>query len=166
MDSHGHSRYIGSADTVRTQDAMKRERLNEETIKHLPIPDAGNRITYFAGAALQGVKAPRGFGVRVTAGGAKSFVINYRLKGREYRYTIGQYPDWSALRAVHEARNLRQRVDRGENPLEDRAPPPALVAPKTVADVLDEFLRRYVNAASGPLRTAGSVESALKRLAK
>src|SRR5271170_2196705 len=101
---------------------MKSERLNEETIKQLPIPETGNRITYFAGAVLQGAQAPRGFGVRVTASGAKSFIINYRIKGRECRYTIGQHPDWSALRAVREARSLRQRIDRGENPLEDRTP--------------------------------------------
>jgi integrase len=145
---------------------MAGDNLNEATIKALPTPARGNRVHYFAGATLQGSQAPRGFGVRVTAGGAKAFVLNYRLRGREYRYTIGQYPDWSALGAMREARELRQRIDRGENPLEDRAPPPALEAPKTVADVLDEFVRRYVNAASGPLRTAGSVESALRRLVK
>ena len=96
--------------------------LNEATIKALPIPEKGNRVHYYAGAVLQGQTAPRGFGVRVTAGGAKAFVINFRLGGKEHRFTIGQYPDWSALHAVREARALRQRIDRGENPLADRAP--------------------------------------------
>jgi integrase len=140
--------------------------LNEGTIKALPTPSRGNRVHYFAGSVLQGVAAPRGFGVRVTAGGGKAFVLNYRLRRREYRYTIGQYPDWSALRAVRMARDLRQRVDRGENPLDDRAPPPPPPAIKTVGDVLDDFLKRYVNAATGPLRTADSIESVLRRLVK
>src|SRR5580692_5768640 len=103
---------------------MKTGSLSEETIKELRAPAKGNSITYFAGATIQGAKAPRGFGVRVTASGARAFVLNYRHRGKECRFTIGGWPDWSALRAVREARGLRQRVDRGENPLDDRAPPP------------------------------------------
>ena len=50
---------------------MAHDSLNEETIKRLPAPSEGNRVTYFAGATIQGAKAPRGFGVRVTAAGAR-----------------------------------------------------------------------------------------------
>ena len=140
-----------------------RERLSEETIKRLPIPDTGSRITYFAGATIQGAKAPRGFGVRVTAGGARAFILNYRLRGREHRFTIGAWPDWSALKAAREARNLRQRVDRGENPLDDRAPAPEI---KTVSKVLDDFVARYVRNKERPLRSADHIESAFDRLVK
>ena len=139
------------------------ERLSEETIKRLPVPARGNPVTYFAGAMIQGAKAPRGFGVRVTAGGARAFVLNYRLRGREYRYTIGAWPDWSALKAVRTARDLRQRVDRGENPLEDRTPPPATA---TVASVLDDFVVRHVRNKNQPLRSADEYESAFNRLVK
>src|SRR5215471_348882 len=86
-------------------------KLSEETIKRLPVPETGNRVAYFAGAMLQGATAPRGFGVRVTAAGARAFVLNYRIRGSEYRYTIGACSDWSVLRAVRVARDLRQRVD-------------------------------------------------------
>src|SRR6266567_155071 len=123
-------------------------KLSEETVKRLPIPDTGNRVTYFAGAMIQGRKAPRGFGVGVTTGGARAFVLNYRLRGREHRFTIGAWPDWSVLKAVREARNLRQRVDRGENPIEDRAPPPAT---KSVSNVLEDFVTRYVRNKDRPL---------------
>ena len=59
---------------------MTHGKLSEETVKRLPVPDKGNRVTYFAGATIQGAKAPRGFGVRVTAAGARAFVLNYRLR--------------------------------------------------------------------------------------
>jgi integrase len=138
-------------------------KLSEETIKKLPVPTKGNRVTYFAGAIIQGAKAPRGFGVRVTAAGARAFVLNYRLRGREHRFTIGAWPDWSALKAVRDARSLRQRVDRGENPLEDRTPSPAT---GNVAAILDDFVARYVRNKSQPLRSADEYESAFNRLVK
>jgi integrase len=144
---------------VRTQAAN----LNEEVVKRLPAPRAGNKVYYFAGAMLQGSRAPRGFGVRVTASGAKAFVMNFRIRGREHRYTIGAYPDWSALRAVREARELRQRIDRGENPLEDRTRIPLT---DTVTTVLDDFLRRYVRNKERPLRSADHIEGAFERLVK
>jgi integrase len=142
---------------------MSLVRLSEETIRGLPIPSAGNRITYFAGATIQGAKAPRGFGVRVTAAGAHAFILNYRIRGREYRFTIGAWPDWSALKAVREARDLRQRVDRGENPLEDRTSPPTAVR---VSTVLNDFMVRHVRNKNQPLRSADEYESAFNRLVK
>ena len=142
---------------------MTHGKLSEETVKRLPVPNKGNRVTYFAGATIQGAKAPRGFGVRVTAAGARAFVLNYRLRGREHRFTIGAWPDWSALKAVREARNLRQRVDRGENPIEDRAPSPTTV---TVASSLDDFVARHVRNKNQPLRSADEYESAFNRLVK
>ncbi len=154
---------IRSADTVRTQrhyHGVAVMKLSEETIKKLPVPDTGNKIFYFAGDKLQGTTAPRGFGVRVTAGGNRSFILNYRLRGREHRYTIGAFPDWSALKAVRHARDLRRRIDRGEDPLEDRKPE---VEGRTVADVLDDFIERY---AKPKLRRWKEVESAFTRLVK
>jgi Arm DNA-binding domain len=147
---------------VRTQ-PVTRDKLSEETIRRLSLPVVGNRVTYFAGAIIQGAKAPRGFGVRVTAAGARAFILNYRLRGREYRFTIGAWPDWSALKAVREARHLRQRVDRGENPLEDRASPSGAA---TVASLLDDFVIRHVRNRNQPLRSADEYESAFKRLVK
>ena len=142
---------------------MTQEKLSEETIKRLPVPDTGNRVTYFAGAMIQGAKAPRGFGVRVTAAGARAFILNYRLRGIEHRYTVGAWPDWSALKAVREARSLRQRIDRGENPIEDRTPSPAT---ETVASIIDDFVARHVRNKNQPLRSADEYESAFKRLVK
>ena len=127
---------------------MAHEKLSEETVKRLPVPTKGNRITYFAAQQSKGQRLRGASASASPPPVLKAFVLNYRLRGREYRFTIGAWPDWSALKAVREARNLRQRVDRGENPLEDRAPPPAI---KTVSTVLDEFITRYVRNKEKPL---------------
>ena len=56
-----------------------------------------------------------GFGARITAAGAISFVLNYRVAGRERRLTIGRYPAWLVERARKEAKDLRQKADTGND---------------------------------------------------
>lgn len=135
-------------------------KLNESVVKALPVPQKNNKVTYFAGAMVQGSPAPKGFGVRVSASGKRSFVLNYWHQRREFRITLGAYPDWSVLKAVREARELRQRVDRGENPLADRAPLPTDTS-HSVETVLRTFLARYVNA--NKLRSAAEIERSFDR---
>jgi integrase len=87
-------------------------RLTDATVKLLPTPAKGNRISYDA--------VVKGFGARVTAAGARAFVLNYRTRaGRERRFTIGSFPDWTTAAARAEAAELKRRVDRGEDPLSD-----------------------------------------------
>ena len=97
---------------------------------------------------------------RVAPGPSFSTIVFER---REHRFTIGAWPDWSALKAVREARILRQRVDRGENPLKIG---PHLRRLKTVSKVLDDFVARYVRNKDRPLRSADHIESAFNRLLK
>jgi integrase len=133
-------------------------KLNEEVVKALPVPEKGNRVSYFAGARLQGVTAPAGFGVRVTAAGARSYVLNYRADGVERRLTIGKCKNWPAVKAVRYARELRQGIDRGEDPMAARVPK---TEDKTVGAVLDDFIVGY---AKKKLRRWLDVESAFRRL--
>src|SRR5438270_10400325 len=58
-----------------------------------------------------------GFGLRVTTNGAKSFILQYRVHGRQRRYTIGQLGAWTAETARQEATRLRQAVDKGVDPV-------------------------------------------------
>jgi integrase len=58
-----------------------------------------------------------GFGLRVTAAGAKSFVLNYRVSGRKRRYTIGRWPQWTADAARDEViTNLWPAIHKGGDP--------------------------------------------------
>ena len=87
-------------------------KLTDAIVKALPVPKAGEKITYD--------ESVRGFGIRVTAAGARSFVLNYRTRlGRERRYTIGRFPNWKTSPARTEALELRKVIDRGGDPLGD-----------------------------------------------
>jgi integrase len=87
--------------------------LNDKTIKAL----APGKLHTFAGVKAQGTTAPSGFCIKVTPAGCISFMLRYYPAGKDRLLTIGQYPDWSITNAIKEARKLRQRVDRGEDPL-------------------------------------------------
>ncbi len=63
----------------------------------------------------------KGFGIAVSRGGVRSFVLNYRGEGgRERRYTIGRFGDWTVDTAREEARQLKAAIGRGEDPLAER----------------------------------------------
>src|ERR1700720_320591 len=87
-------------------------KFDDRFVRSLTSPASGNRIAY-----ERGKDAMRGFGVRVTAAGAKSFVLNYTIAGRERRLTIGGYPAWSVAAARDQAKSLRRQIDAGTDPL-------------------------------------------------
>lgn len=123
---------------------------------------AAGKVHFFAGALAQRKRAPRGFGIRVTAAGTRSFVLRYSFAGRDRLFVIGQYPTWQVVPAIEEAIKLRRQIDRGEDPLAEREQRREEQAgPKhTVESVCEEFFRR-----EGPkLRTAAERQQVFKRL--
>src|SRR5262245_6791328 len=111
------------------------QKLTDAICRRLPAPDRGNRIHYDS--------LVRGLGLRVTAAGMRAFVLNYRVRGsgRERRFTIGAFPDWTVGAAREEARLLRQAIDGGRDPLDDLEA--AREAP-TVGDLCDRVLEEFV----------------------
>jgi integrase len=109
------------------------DRLTDTIVKALPPPPSGNRIQYDS--------AVRGFGVRVTAAGMRSFILNYRTRtGRQRRYTIGEFSvagsGWNTSRARGEAERLRGLIRGGSDPMSDLE---ADRAAPTVADLAKRF---------------------------
>src|ERR1700682_53730 len=142
--SDGHS--------VDTRHVMAK--LTDTIVKRLRAPKSGNRITYDAGNG-----AVKGFGVRVTAAGSRSFILNYRTRtGRERRLTIGSLrisgdsDGWSTKAAREEADRLKRRVDQGEDPL---ASLEAGRDAKTVADMAKRFIDEHSTVKNRPSTTDG-----------
>ena len=60
-----------------------------------------------------------GFGLKVTPGGAKIFIFQYRMGGRGFptrRYTIGRFGAFTPDEARRTARRLRSQVSEGKDP--------------------------------------------------
>jgi integrase len=108
-------------------------KISDQSVKTAKIPESGQAITWDDDV--------KGYGLRVTAGGAKSFIFNYRINGRSRRMTIGQYPAWSVAAARKRAGDLRKAVDRGDDPMgarhEQRAAP-------TVKDLCDRYEEEHL----------------------
>lgn len=68
-------------------------------------------------AFLRDRKTP-GLRVRVTAGGAKSYVFEGKLNRQTIRHTIGDVRAWSIEKAQQEANRLRVLLDSGTDPRE------------------------------------------------
>src|SRR5262245_12899634 len=115
------------------------EKLTESLIKALVPPMHGSRLIWDSELT--------GFAVRVfvpsTAHpqGARTFLLTYWLDGSERRYRIGSWPDWSVIAARAEAKEIRQRVDRGEDPVRSRRE--RREAP-TMADLAERYKREHL----------------------
>lgn len=117
------------------------KRLDDKMVASLPLPEGGNRVHYDA-PKPNGKDYTPGFGVRVTAAGARAFILNYRTKaGRERRYTIGSPPVWNVPAARAEAASLRRKIDQGEDPMAEIQA--GREAP-TVGELCDRFEKDYL----------------------
>jgi integrase len=98
-----------------------------------------------------------GLALRVSYGGAKTFVYFYRLHGKLQRLTLGRFPAMSLGEAREAWRNARRALDKGENPARQR---PA--AADSFAAVADEWLKRD----QSKNRSAAEVRRVIERDAK
>ena len=123
---HGH---IADTDTDMTENG----RLTDRFVKSAAAPEGRTYRIYYDHEV-------KGFGLRVTKGGFRAFILNYRARGVERRYTIGSFPDWKVSAAREEAKRMKRFVDQGRDPMgerhEERAAP-------TVNDLVDRYLAEH-----------------------
>ena len=103
-------------------------------------------------AMVEHVKSPRsgqtlirddkltGFGVRVTAQGAKSFIFEGRIKGRVRRITAGQYPAMTVMHARQRVLEIKTAIARGEDPAEERK---AERGEPSFGDLADRYIEQH-----------------------
>ena len=109
-------------------------RLTDSYVKKAPAPPANNWVIYDTEVA--------GFGLRVTAAGARSFILNYRTRGgKERRYTIGDATNWQCTAARKIAKEIRRKLPDGYDPL---ATIEAERGAKTVAGMCARFIEDHL----------------------
>ncbi|SFN53916.1 integrase arm-type DNA-binding domain-containing protein [Dokdonella immobilis] len=99
---------------------MAKIRLDDKTVRNLEAPGKGNRIDYDVPSGPRDKDFVRGFAVRTTAAGTKTFLLVYvAANGRERRQKIGDFGPFTATTARTAARKLRMQVDSGADPFKD-----------------------------------------------
>jgi Arm DNA-binding domain len=100
-------------------------------------PDLGKPQTFFWDDKL------KGFGLRVTRAGVKSYIIEYRPRrsGQSRRYTIGRHGKITADQARKLAERLFADITHGDDPA---AKERAARAEIKVAELLDQFIAEHV----------------------
>lgn len=81
-----------------------------------------------------------GFGVRVYPGGAKAYVLSYRVKGRKRLMTIGGCGAMTIDEGRKRAKKHLVSVEDGGDPLDSKQ---TLAKAGTVADLAEVYLSRY-----------------------
>lgn len=82
----------------------------------------------------------KGFGIRITSGGAKTFFVEKLVKGRLARIKIGRYGELTAQQARKEAQILLGQIARGIDPLAEKC------AEKARQVTLQEVMNAYCEA--------------------
>src|SRR5262245_34990965 len=115
-------------------------------------PPATGRATY-PDAALPG------FRLRVTAAGIKSFSCLYRVHGRQFRETIGRWPQIGLAAARQRARDSFEAVARGVNPHAEKV---ARRAGNREPETIRVLAGRYVEAKKPEARSWREIERLFK----
>ncbi len=123
--------------TIRLTDSKTKAK-NDPHARHvadIPAPERGSKVWYDSN--------PPGFGLRVTAAGVRSFILEYRVQGSgtRRRKTIGRFPPWTVTEARKEAAELRKLIDKGEDPLGEIH---AKRTAPTIADLADYYRENHL----------------------
>ncbi len=81
-----------------------------------------------------------GFGIRVSKGGTKTWLLMYRQHGRKRRLALGHFPAVSVADARDHATSALGDIVKGSNPAEDRA---RAKADPTFGELAELYLKHH-----------------------
>jgi integrase len=120
-------------------------KLTQPTVARLGLP-AGKSDAIFFDDDMPG------FGLRLRAGGKRSWVIQYRIGAKQRRLTLGSVEKLNADKARKEAKNRLARIELGGDPQQEKHDARA-AAGTTIGKVVEDYLaRRHYETGKDPLR--------------
>ncbi len=105
--------------------------LTKTTVEQAPIPASGQK--FYRDDKL------KGFALRVTAGGAKSFIVEKRINGKVKRKTLGQFGPLTVEQARKEATKFLGQVASGRDPISEQKT--AQAQGVTLGEVFELYLK-------------------------
>jgi hypothetical protein len=108
-----------------------RLKLNQSAVKNMAPPATGYALCWDGELC--------GFGLRVTAAGVRSFVVEKRIRGHTRRLTLGRWPAVTCAAARKRAQAHLGQVAAGEDPFAERA------RVKQASITAEEAFREYVD---------------------
>lgn len=129
--------------------------ITDAYVKSIPPPQTGQETHYDA--------LVPSFGLRVSAGGAKTWMLQRRVNGVPKRIKIGRYPAISIAAAREEARKLSGMIEVGKDPQAEAArereyqrrqdQAATQVAAQTFESIRKRFMAEYVESLKGDGKT-------------
>lgn len=96
-------------------------------------PIEGKSQSFFRDASL------KGFALRITSSGVKSFIVETRINGKVKRVTLGKYGNLTVEEARKQAKSLLGSVAKGEDPIAEKKA--QKVHAMTLKQVFNEYLK-------------------------
>ncbi|MBF0461416.1 MAG: integrase family protein [Magnetococcales bacterium] len=105
-------------------------RLTKLAIDRIPPPPTGQEFHFD--------DTMKGFGLRVTASGTKSFIVDKRIDGKKKRITIGRYGEITVEQARRQAQGLLGEIAAGGDPVREKKE--EALKRKTLGEVFEDYL--------------------------
>tara|TARA_Y100000588_G_scaffold280842_1_gene297848 strand:+ start:452 stop:871 length:420 start_codon:yes stop_codon:yes gene_type:complete len=114
---------------ARSEKGIKLTKTIVDKLEHNP----GKTQTFYRDDSL------KGFALRVTSTGVKSFIVETRISGKVKRVTLGKYGNLTVEEARKQAKSLLGSVARGDDPIAEKKT--KKIHAMTLQQVLNDYLK-------------------------